>query len=207
MSRAFQILSDPDKKERYDKFGGDPDSRFNPSAGPSGASPFSGFSARPAGAGGMFNEEISPEELFNRFFGGGGMGGMGGPGGGFSPFGMQHVVGDINFLALSLILFPQVVPSSFSTWEAAPDSLFTNSAAPGRGEGHDVAQPPISPTPRSRAGTYSGISCLFSSSSSYLYFRHSGLVLLLRVVRLIGLMRSHLTPCIGRRQNFTYTTL
>lgn len=34
----------------------------------------------------MFEEEISPEELFNRFFGGG-FGGMGG-GGGFSPFGM-----------------------------------------------------------------------------------------------------------------------
>lgn len=32
----------------------------------------------------MFEDEISPEELFNRFFGGGGMGG-GGMGGG--PFG------------------------------------------------------------------------------------------------------------------------
>ena len=97
VSRAFQILSDSDKKAKYDKFGGDPDSRFSPSAGPSGASPFSGFSARPGGAGGMFAEEISPEELFSRFFGGG-MGGMGGPGGGFSPFGMEHVVGDINYL-------------------------------------------------------------------------------------------------------------
>lgn len=85
VSRAFQILSDSDKKSKYDKFGGDPDSRFTPSAGPS-ASPFSGFSARPAGAGGpMFDEEISPEELFNRFFNGG----MGGMGGGFSPFGMD----------------------------------------------------------------------------------------------------------------------
>lgn len=32
----------------------------------------------------MYEDEISPEELFNRFFGGGGMGGMGG---GFGPFG------------------------------------------------------------------------------------------------------------------------
>lgn len=90
VSRAFQVLSDSDKKSRYDKFGGDPDSKFAPSAGPSGSSsPFSGFSSRPAG-GPMFEEEISPEELFNRFFGGGvgGMGGMGGMGGGFSPFGM-----------------------------------------------------------------------------------------------------------------------
>lgn len=86
VSRAFQVLSDSDKKSRYDKFGGDPDSRFNPgSAGPSaGASPFSsgGFSGFGGGfprSGGssMFEEEISPEELFNRFFGGG-FGGMGG---------------------------------------------------------------------------------------------------------------------------------
>ncbi|RMJ27820.1 ER associated DnaJ chaperone [Aspergillus sp. HF37] len=90
VSRAFQVLSDEDKKSRYDKFGGDPDSRFTPSAGPSGASPFSGFSARPAGAGGpMFDEEISPEELFNRFFGGGFGGGMNG---GFSPFGGPQYV-------------------------------------------------------------------------------------------------------------------
>ncbi|PWY86170.1 DUF1977-domain-containing protein [Aspergillus heteromorphus CBS 117.55] len=89
VARAFQVLSDSDKKAKYDRFGGDPDSRFTPSAGPSGggASPFSGFGGgfpRSAGAGGpMFEEEISPEELFQRFFGGG----MGNMGGGFSPFG------------------------------------------------------------------------------------------------------------------------
>lgn len=83
VSRAFQILSDPDKKGKYDKFGGDPDNRFA-SASSSGASPFSGFaSQRGAGrAGPMFEEEISPEELFRQFFGGGGMGGFGGPFGG-----------------------------------------------------------------------------------------------------------------------------
>lgn len=43
VSRAFQVLSDPEKKAKYDRFGGDPDSRFTPSAGPSGASPFGGF--------------------------------------------------------------------------------------------------------------------------------------------------------------------
>lgn len=88
MSRAFQVLSDPDKKSRYDRFGGDPDSRFNPgAAGPAGGSPFGGFGGFPrsASAGGpMFEEEISPEELFNRFFGGG----FGGMGSGFSPFGV-----------------------------------------------------------------------------------------------------------------------
>ncbi|KAJ9607699.1 Chaperone protein dnaJ [Cladophialophora chaetospira] len=87
VSRAFQILSDADKKSRYDQFGGDPDNRFSSSgAQASGASPFSGF-ARSPGRGPMYEDEISPEELFNRFFGGGGMGpgfnfggnGFGGP--------------------------------------------------------------------------------------------------------------------------------
>lgn len=74
VSRAFQILSDPDKKSRYDQFGGDPDNRFSSSgAAAAGASPFSGF-ARSPGRGPMYEDEISPEELFNRFFGGGGMG-------------------------------------------------------------------------------------------------------------------------------------
>lgn len=75
VSRAFQILSDPDKKSKYDKFGGDPDNRFS-SAG-AASSPFSGFARSPGGGGQNFyyEDEISPEELFNRFFGGGGMGG------------------------------------------------------------------------------------------------------------------------------------
>lgn len=81
VSRAFQVLSDSDKKSKFDKFGGDPESRFSSSAPPT--SPFSGFARSPgAGRGPMFEEEISPEELFNRFFGGGG-----GGGGGFGPFG------------------------------------------------------------------------------------------------------------------------
>ncbi|KAL2400028.1 putative J domain-containing protein C17A3.05c [Exophiala dermatitidis] len=87
VSRAFQILSDADKKSRYDKFGGDPDNRFSSSgsAAAGGPSPFSGF-ARSPGRGPMYEDEISPEELFNRFFGGGmgpgfnfGGGGFGGP--------------------------------------------------------------------------------------------------------------------------------
>ena len=79
VSRAFQILSDADKKSRYDQFGGDPDNRFSSSgASAAGASPFSGFARSPGGGRGPFYEdEISPEELFNRFFGGG-MGGGGG---------------------------------------------------------------------------------------------------------------------------------
>ncbi|KAJ5281571.1 Chaperone protein dnaJ [Penicillium angulare] len=93
VSRAFQILSDSDKKSRYDKFGGDPDSRFQPSPGASasaGGSPFGGggFGGGGFPRSGGFDEEISPEELFNRFFGGGGFGGMGGG----SPFGGPQFV-------------------------------------------------------------------------------------------------------------------
>ena len=90
VSRAFQILSDPDKKSKYDKFGGDPDSRFSGASASSGASPFSGFASQRAprgGGGSMFEEEISPEELFRQFFGGG-MGGGGFGGGPFGGFGM-----------------------------------------------------------------------------------------------------------------------
>lgn len=82
VSRAFQVLSDADKKQKFDKFGGDPDSRFQ-SASTSGASPFSGFASQRQGRQGpMFEEEISPEELFRQFFGGGMGGGFGG-----GPFG------------------------------------------------------------------------------------------------------------------------
>ncbi|KAK2774340.1 hypothetical protein FQN52_004281 [Onygenales sp. PD_12] len=79
VSRAFQILSDSDKKSKYDKFGGDPDNRFSSGASASTSSPFSGFGGFPQGGRGpMYDEEISPEELFNRFFGGGGFGPFGG---------------------------------------------------------------------------------------------------------------------------------
>lgn len=83
VSRAFQILGDKDKKAQFDRFGGDPDSRFGGGGGGPTASPFSGFARSPGGGRGpMFEEEISPEELFRQFFGGGGMGGFGG-----GPFG------------------------------------------------------------------------------------------------------------------------
>lgn len=84
VSRAFGVLSDADKKTKYDRYGGDPDSRFGSGGGGGGggASPFAGFASRAAGrgggGGGVWEEEISPEEMFNRFFGGGG---------GFGPFG------------------------------------------------------------------------------------------------------------------------
>ncbi|OBZ73943.1 putative J domain-containing protein C17A3.05c [Grifola frondosa] len=52
VSKAFQVLSDPQKRAAYDQHGSDPEDRF----------------------GGIFEGELSPEDLFNMFFGGG-MGG------------------------------------------------------------------------------------------------------------------------------------
>ncbi|KUI62820.1 putative J domain-containing protein C17A3.05c [Cytospora mali] len=82
VARAFSVLGDKEKREKFDKFGGDPDSRFNQAQA---QNPFSGFAARNAGGGGgmgggMWEDELSPEEMFQRFFGGGG--GFGGPFGG-----------------------------------------------------------------------------------------------------------------------------
>jgi len=76
VSRAFQVLSDPDKRAIFDRHGTDPDSR---TAG-MGESPFgNGFGGMRTsyGGGGMYGDEISPDELFNMFFGGGGFGGGG----------------------------------------------------------------------------------------------------------------------------------
>ncbi|KAH9463939.1 hypothetical protein Pst134EA_016019 [Puccinia striiformis f. sp. tritici] len=67
VSKAFQVLSDPDKRAAYDRHGADLDSR---SAGVPSSSPFGG-----GGGGGMrFTQEdaIDPDQLFRMFFGGGG---------------------------------------------------------------------------------------------------------------------------------------
>ncbi|KZT39389.1 DnaJ-domain-containing protein [Sistotremastrum suecicum HHB10207 ss-3] len=76
VSKAFQVLSDPQKRAAFDRSGSDPESR---------SSGMAGFN--PAGGGG-FEGEMSPEDLFNMFFGGrGAQGGFGvfttsfGPGG------------------------------------------------------------------------------------------------------------------------------
>lgn len=81
VSKAFSVLGDKEKRERFDRYGTDPESRYE-SARAQAGNPFSGGGGRaPAGAaqgfgrGGMFDDEISPEEMFARFFGGG----FGGP--------------------------------------------------------------------------------------------------------------------------------
>lgn len=84
VARAFGVLGDKDKRDKFDRFGTDPDSRFGGGGGGGGGGgqqgdPFAGFAnARRRGGGGWGEEEISPEEMFARFFGGGGPFGGGG---------------------------------------------------------------------------------------------------------------------------------
>ncbi|KAJ5907759.1 J domain-containing protein [Penicillium taxi] len=86
LSHAAEVLMDADKKAHFDRFGADPDDRSSGRPGPAsaGASPFGGGFG--GGGGGGFAEEISPEELFSRFF----TGAFGGGGGGFNTFGGQQ---------------------------------------------------------------------------------------------------------------------
>ncbi|KAI5922580.1 hypothetical protein F4810DRAFT_257534 [Camillea tinctor] len=75
---AYEILSDPQKKEQYDQFGAagfDPNGAPHPGAG----DPFGGAGNPFSGFGGGFGANINFEDLFSAFTGGKG-----------SPFGGQH---------------------------------------------------------------------------------------------------------------------
>jgi len=120
ISKAFQVLSDPDKKKKFDQFGGDPDARFNPAAagGGAGGSPFgNGFGGRRGGP--MFGEEeMTPEELFRQFFGGGFGGG---------PFGTQTF--STQAIGESRVSFANnIAPGGFDT---GPGFVFNLGGGPG----------------------------------------------------------------------------
>ena len=89
VSKAFQVLSDPQLREKFDRFGGDPAARGGGEGeGGAGEDPFARF--RSAGGGAGVFREMSMEDLFNMPFGGG-FPGAGPFGGGFAgdggPFG------------------------------------------------------------------------------------------------------------------------
>ncbi|KAI5995543.1 hypothetical protein EDD15DRAFT_2254799 [Pisolithus albus] len=139
VSKAFQVLSDPQKRAAFDQHGSDPESRFSGMS--SGSSP--GFSPAPFTS---FEGEMSPEELFNMFFGGGMNGGFGaGPFGGpvftasFGPGGFSRTRVHVNRRAppnaqgqqaqarpLFFQLLPLLLLFSFSILSALP-SLFSSS--------------------------------------------------------------------------------
>ncbi|KAI0593847.1 hypothetical protein F4775DRAFT_596830 [Biscogniauxia sp. FL1348] len=89
---AYEILSDPKKKEQYDQFGAagfDPNGAPHPGAG----DPFGGAGHPFSGFGGGFGANINFEDLFTAFTGGrGGPFGGAGQHGGRSPF--ETFVGD-----------------------------------------------------------------------------------------------------------------
>jgi DnaJ homolog subfamily B member 12 len=62
------VTSDPQKRAAFDQYGSDPESRFG-SGSPSFSRASPGFANGPFANG--FEGEMSPEDLFNMFFGGG----------------------------------------------------------------------------------------------------------------------------------------
>jgi len=77
ISKAFTVLSDTQKRAVFDAGGGDPEQR----GGGASSSMFNQFHQQRYAASQFGGEELSPEDLFNAFFGGGGFNGAGfGPG-------------------------------------------------------------------------------------------------------------------------------
>jgi DnaJ family protein B protein 12 len=140
VSKAFTILTDADKRAAYDRYGGDPDNARS-AAGAAAAghgNPFGGMRGTPFRGGGMYADEIDPNDLFNMFFGGGGMGGgqfggttftFGGPGMRTHQFrqqrpGARRAQAEPQNASILLQLLPLLVLGLFSLLAYAP-SLFS----------------------------------------------------------------------------------
>lgn len=67
LNKAWEVLSDPQKKRIFDQTGSDPTSRINNASAASGGFPSSSFSGRSG-----FGNNPFEDDLFNMFFGGGG---------------------------------------------------------------------------------------------------------------------------------------
>lgn len=75
VSKAFQVLSDTNLRASFDSNPSFDPTQRNPGMGGGGGGMRTNFSR---GGGGMYADELNPEDLFNMFFGGGGGGGFGG---------------------------------------------------------------------------------------------------------------------------------
>jgi len=163
VSRAFGVLGDAEKKAKFDKYGGDPDSRFG--GGAPQPSPFSGFggrtpSSRAGGGGSMWEEEISPEEMFNRFFGGGG-GGFGGFGG-KSPTHRSRDRRRETDLNLQAVECSTLRRNLSLTWEGVLGSEFTSSEEQDLEEDHEIQMRPQSLQRPYRQGSWGCYPCFLS---------------------------------------------
>ena len=70
INRAYEVLKDPNLKKKYDMFG-------EQGIGTSAASDAAGGYGSPFGGPGGFGQEVDLNDIFDSFFGGGGMGGRG----------------------------------------------------------------------------------------------------------------------------------